>query len=888
MRMRYFVIVIAFCFLLTLTSVQNTSAEPSELKFDDTYSGPYVDKLLYKVLGTENNLVQALLDDQIDVFGGPISDSYYDILDAADDVELSSILRNGYGLITINCRDAPLNWTPLRRAFALAYDKTEVKTDVFQGRSKLQDSLVPYANSLFCVEDDLPYHYYDPEIVLGNQLLNESGFDYDPVTGYRNDPNGNPIHIVVAYAASSSVGSGCAHAGVDALRTLGISAESNAEDFNTYIGNMYNHEYYQMIVRVKDFDNYDVDWLAEEYWSGNILEYAKNPSNFVNATYDSCREQLIYGTTYEEVYNASRIMQEILHYNVPELVIYENYKHAAYRTDDFDGHIVDVNKNIGNEWTNLKAHLNLLEGGPFSGTLRVGMMFQPSSFNPMITFSIYSKMIFSDMFNSLLCTGSDGTRRFDLAESYIVETHDTNLDVPTGHTRFTFDIIQNASWSDGTPLTADDITYTLTYYHDSRVAYGNPMGNELLDLVGAYSPLPYTAVIEFSTESYWLLSKITDLIILQKSLLQSIGYSGWNTWNPVLSSGPYPTSGPFNITNFSHGNYYELSYNPNYHHRVRGTGSNTPEMSGPDDLMIVEGVQGNTFQWTLNDDNPLIFRIFNNGSLVRADYCSSSTVVFEIDPYLTSIGVYNFTIEVRDWEYQRAVDTVMVDYVLDTFSPEVAGPDEILTSDYLSSGKIITWNVFDHNPANYTILLDGEFVASDDWSRGITSISHNIGSLIEGEYNFTIILMDIHGQNSTDSVIVTVISDIVPPLLVGPEDIVMIVGDSDVYIQWNASDAYPYIYEIQVETTVNTSSWNLPSGLPWESDVPIQFTLSDMPPGLYNFTITVMDWGGNTVSDSVMVHVRTPGLDPTTMMLIGIGGIAAVIVIVIIVFKRRT
>jgi ABC-type transport system substrate-binding protein len=881
MRIRYVAIVFVFCALLTITSVQNTNAEPNDLKFNDTYSGPYVDKVLYKVLGSENNQVQALLDDEIDILGGPISDGYYSTLDVASDVEVSSILRNGYGLITINCRDAPLNWTALRRAFAFAYDKTQVQTDVFQGQSQLQDSLIPYANDLFCIEDDLPYHYYNPEAAIGNQLLNDSGFDIDPVTGYRTDPNGNPIHIEISYAPGSSIGGGCAQAGVDALRDLHISAETNAEDFNTYIGNMYNHLYYQMIVRAKNFDDYDVDWLADQYWSKNVNEYMTNPSNFVNDTFDTCINQLINGTTYEEVKNASRVMQEVLHYNVPELVVYENYNNAAYRTDHFDGLVVDINKNIGNEWTNIKAHLNLLDGGPFSGTLRVSMAIEPSTFNPMTTVSQYSWMLFSNMFNSLLRTGPDGAKRFDLAEAFIAETHDSNPEVPDGHTRFTFDIIQNASWSDGTPLTADDIVYTFLYYYETRLVYGNPMGEDLLDLYAAFSPHPSKVVLEFSSESYWLLGKISDTIILQKTLLQSIGFSGWNSWNPVFSSDPYPTSGPFNITNISHGSYYELSYNPKYHHHVRGISSTSPEVSGPEDLMIVEGTYGHSFQWTYTDDNPLVFRIFKNGTLIRAEYCSSSSIIFEIDPHLSSFGSYNFTIEIKDWEYQRAVDAVIVGYVPDTYSPEVNGPEDILTSDYFSSGTFITWNVFDHNPANYTIFLDGVSVSFSEWMEDTTSIFHDIGSLAEGEYNFTLFLMDIHGLNSTDTVIVTVISDLVPPELAGPEDIEMMFGDLDVYIQWNASDLYPLSFEIFIDDSLNTSG-------SWESDVPIIFSLDGFPFGEYNVTIYVIDLGGNVVSDSVMVHVLRLGLQLTEMILIGIGGIAVVIVLVgIVIWHRR-
>jgi ABC-type transport system substrate-binding protein len=886
MSIRYVAIVFLFCALFTVASVQNTSAEPSELKFDDTFSGPYVDKVLYKVLGSESSQVQALLDNQIDVLGGPFGNEYYMTLDIAEDIEVSSILRNGYGQITINCRDAPLNWTALRRAFAFAYDKTEVQSDIFQGYSQLQDSLVPIVNSEFSIEDELPYHYYNPELAFGNQLLNDSGFVFDPVSGYRNDPNGNPIHIVISYSPySPAIAGGCAQIGVDALTALGISAETNPEDFNTLLGNMYNHEAYDMIVRVTDFPNNDVDWLAYEYWSNNTDEYGMNPSNFINTTYDSFRDSLINGTTYQEVYSAASAMQEILHYNVPVLVVYEDLKHAAYRTDRFDGHVVDENKNIANEWTNMKAHLSLLEGGPFSGTFRVIMGQEPSTFNPMTTTSPYSKMIFSNIFNSLLRTGPDGEKRLDLAESYLMETHVTNPAVPEGHTRFTFDIIQNASWSDGTPLTADDIVYTFTYYYESYW-YGNPMGKNLLDLFAAFSPHPSTAVLEFDSESYWLLSKITDVIILQKTLLQSIGFSGWNTWNPIFSSDPYPTSGPFNVTYYSPGVYCELSYHPAYHYRVRGIGSDTPVLTGPDDFEVVQGTSGHSISWNCIDDNPLVYRIFINDEILEADYYESQ-IELDIDTHLTSFGMYNFTLEIKDWEYQEAVDTVIVDYVPDTFAPEITGPDDFLILDAHTLGIDITWMVFDHNIANCTFFRNGEYVGGVTWAIEpepiIRPIPYFLGSMTEGIYNFTILVQDEFGNNSTDTVFVTVVSDNTPPILVGPDDIAMYYGDQDVQIQWNATDDYPETFEIYIDDTLSDFGT-------WESGVPITFNLDWFQVGVHNFTIYVTDLGGFTVLDTVMVTIIEPGEPgelPTEMLLIGLGAVAVIVVVIGIVVKIR-
>ena len=767
MRIRYVALVFVFCALLTLSSVQNTSAEPRELKFDDTYSGPYLDKIIYKVLGTESNLVQALLDDEIDIYGGPISEAYHSGLEADPDIELSTILRNGYGLITINCQKAPLNWTPLRQAFALAYNKTRVQDIAFGGQSLLHDSLVPSANSLFCIEDELPYDYYDVEVSAGNALLDAAGFAVNGGTGFRDDPNGNPIHIVIAYYGGSSYASTCGLVGAEALTALGISVELNAGDFNTILGNMYNHGDYDMIVRADTFDNLDVDWLADQYWSENTEEYMKNPSNYVNGSFDLLVEQLINGTTFEEVYNAAHDMQQILHQDVPELVVYENYITAAYRTDRFYGHVADVFKNIGNEWTNVKVRLPLLDGGPFTGTLRVGMMHEPSSFNPMTTSSSYSWMIIENMFSSLLQTGPDGTKRLDLAESYTIETHDTNPSITDGRSRFTFDIVQNATWSDGTPLTGDDVSYTFLYLASSY-SYGNPMGLSFQNLVVAYSPLPYRVVLEFDTESYWLLSRITDIPIFQRTLLEDITPSGWNSWDPVRSD-PCPTSGPFNITDFSWGDYYELSYHRDFHYGVRGTGSDFPVIEEQADFEVVQSPYMGELTWNVIDDNPLLYRIYYNDTLMEISYFEESPITVDLDNY--SLGLHNFTLVILDYEYQEVVDEVLITVIPDTFDPEIEGPDLIILYEDSTEGFEINWSVFDHNPSNYTIDVNGTEIVTTTWTWGTDVISHFLGNLEIANYTYTLTVRDTYGHSSDWTILVSVTER---PSLIVLEQILMI------------------------------------------------------------------------------------------------------------------
>jgi hypothetical protein len=162
----------------------------------------------------------------------------------------------------------------------------------------------------------------------------------------------------------------------------------------------------------------------------------------------------------------------------------------------------------------------------------------------------------------------------------------------------------------------------------------------------------------------------------------------------------------------------------------------------------------------------------------------------------------------------------------------------------------------------------------------MTSISHIMGNLALGEYNFTILLFDEYGYNSTDTVIVTVISDTTPPVLTSADDVTMQLGETGLTIKWNATDDYPYTYLIYLDGAENGTG-------SWESNVPIVFSLDGLEAGVHNVTIAVRDVGNNIVTDTVIVQVIQPGYIPPEMLLLIIGGAVAAIVVVVIILKLR-
>ena len=649
--------------ILIISGIPEASA--LETLPSDLNTGPYVDNITYKVIANQDQRILALMAGEIEMDSSFFDPVYFSTLNADPDISIHSALRNGYGHITINTRDAPLNESVLRRAFAFAFNKSQVTTDLMDGFNQEHDSIVPYVNS-WCVEDEFAWHYYTDQTDIGNALLNASGlFTIDGGTEFRTY-KGTAFDIVIEYAASSPVlAGGIAQIGVDALHRLDIDARTQAADFNDYISRLDSHGDYDMVFFAQNFYSNDVDWLAYEYWGDYADVGYQNPSNFDNATYDLWRDQLLYSTSYEDVYEASAAMQEILHYNVPKLIVYENFYLQAYRDDVYTGHVADLGRYMTGPWTMRNIHKL---DGTLGGSVPVAIPQEPDSFNIFVTNSAYSAAIMSNLYSSLYKFGPDLLPIPDLAQSMLVENHADNVAVPSGHTRYTIDIIQNATWSDGMPLTAEDVAFTFTYAFESA-AYGNPAGADIGDLFAAYTPSPYRAILEFDSESYWTFSNFAYDYIIPEHIFNDdtgIGYTGWNTWNPVFNPAePHVTSGPFIFTDYEAGEFYEISANPLFYYPVPNP---APEVTPAADVTYVYGTTGNTITWIASDDNPLMYVVIKDLEItpVASGIWDGTDITVNIDGL--ELGTYEYTLAVYDYSANFVLDTVTVTVVNGTIT----------------------------------------------------------------------------------------------------------------------------------------------------------------------------------------------------------------------------
>jgi hypothetical protein len=274
-----------------------------------------------------------------------------------------------------------------------------------------------------------------------------------------------------------------------------------------------------------------------------------------------------------------------------------------------------------------------------------------------------------------------------------------------------------------------------------------------------------------------------------------------------------------------------------------------PTIDEPSDVSYNEGTTGHSITWAPDDDYPLNYTIFRDGVEVVSGPWNGSIIEVSIDDL--AAGDYNYTVNAFDVGGNKIADTVMVT-VLDVTLPEIDAPIDVSYAEG-STGNSITWNPTDLHPNTYEILRNGTEIESDDWTGGAITIS--IDGLSLGTYNYTIKVEDEYENIVKDTVIVTVY-DGTSPTIDSPSDIEYEEGDTGNSITWTPSDTHPATYQLYIDGTEIVSEV-------WEGGS-ITLSADGLTEGVYNFTLVVIDIGGNSASDTVIVTVSTTSTTPTT------------------------
>ncbi len=642
--------------------------------------GVYLDCVEYIVIEDDLQRVQSLQNGSIDMLIGYLSGNHFKNLEETENVAVESQLKYGYGQLIINCFKYPLNESSFRRAFAYALNKTAFAEPYASYRASHvtqalpHDAFFPKINPL-TAEGSLPSNYYDGDILTANQTLHDGGFFDDDGDGWREAPDGSDFSVTVEmplgfyYPAMGQVIE-------DTLAAIGVEGSVFYSPTHDYLDLVEIHGDFDIAYHRTDQWQYlpsiplnpltlYMDYL-KHFTADNYMILGYNVPNWINTTYDSWVDSFFNASSEVQIEEAALEIQKIWFEECPTIICHSIFENVAYRTDKFRNLHVDFNGEFVFPWSSYLTRLVDEEGGPIGGTLRIGYNEEIETFNYMragkqefdsvFGFMESSRDILEHLQVTLVNLDENGQYIPWLAESYTIENHDSNPSVPVNHSRITFELRDDAKWSDGSDITGSDVAYSLSYYVESA-QYGNPVGVLFEGMYAAYSPTPSTVIVEFR-EPYCLLrlSSFAVANIVPQTTFDSVGYDGWESWNPVLGTDEFITGGPFQLESHTPGESTLLTYNPYFFNLVEHT---TPAIIvGPQSFSIAGGSQGNTIQWNITGAYPGTYNIYRNQSEVESGDWDGGAIVTSVDG-LTG-GTYNFTLSVEDAYGKKSQHTVLV------------------------------------------------------------------------------------------------------------------------------------------------------------------------------------------------------------------------------------
>jgi peptide/nickel transport system substrate-binding protein len=191
------------------------------------------------------------------------------------------------------------------------------------------------------------------------------------------------------------------------------------------------------------------------------------------------------------------------------------------------------------------------------GHITEGWISDIKTFNSVLSQDVYSNLCIGLLNDSLLNVDAKGHLIPQLASA-----------VPTGGSdgnTYTFKLRSGVKWSDGTPLTSDDVLFTYNLiFAPEYSAVASPRRGSFTQYVESISaPDPQTFVIKTKSTYAPLLTNHGTYAIMPKHVLASLPPAQINTAS--YNSAPTVTNGMFKFVRWTQGAEVVLARNPDYH-----------------------------------------------------------------------------------------------------------------------------------------------------------------------------------------------------------------------------------------------------------------------------------------------------------------------------------
>jgi ABC-type transport system substrate-binding protein len=542
---------VLICTSPLITNKPNTVR--AEWTYPDGYDphGGYLDRVTFVVYPPEDEQLglQALQANIIYAWDEKIPVDNTAEISYTAGVEVTTEPGDFYRMFCLNCDRFPTNITGYRRAIAYALDKGAVVQASTGGLAFLQDCAIPIALGNWTYEGELIETYYSKNIIAANASLEAAGFrdldgngwrDYD--TDHSNTLSPGDVldvdfDIDLYHTAGHAPSGNAVEIACQGLNQCGIMAEVAPQDFYTIFDMITDYDYWLSCFTFTNMVSADLLFDLFHSSTGDNQWYF---GGWSNATYDAAVEALMRASTESEANEWAWKCQEILWYEQPMIVCYNDVYTRAYRTDIWEGYINMRGRNrITNGYSLVHIKLKEESGGPFGCypteyimSLNEGL----DTTNWLISNSKHTSKVFQLVYEELTTISPyDWTYQPSLA--YAWETHATNAsgDIQEGE-KYTFHLYENATWHDGKPVTATDVVFSLTLGLQDPYNAENYLNVYKTNIIDSH-----TIEIFTNTTGYFEWKRATGFTVYPAHIWST--HPNVTMWQPsveeLVGSGPY-------------------------------------------------------------------------------------------------------------------------------------------------------------------------------------------------------------------------------------------------------------------------------------------------------------------------------------------------------------
>ena len=322
----------------------------------------------------------------------------------------------------------------------------------------------------------------------------------------------------------------------------------------------------------------------------------------------------------------------------------------------------------------------------------------------------------------------------------------------------------------------------------------------------------------------------------------------WSNFSPLSMNISYLLKGMYNFTMVVQDTSNNVNVSKLYITIYDGT---PPAINYPSNMTYEYGYTGNSISWTPTDNYPDNYIIYRNGTIVKqGSWLSGNPINVSVDG-LTP-GLYEFLLVVQDTSSLNQSRTIFVQVTPDVTKPTISNISDFTINEN-DTNILLGWTAHDLHPATYNILLNGSSIATGSWNDNV-QINYTIIEYTPGLYNYTIIVYDSDGLNTSNSVLVTV-QAYLGFYIDHPNDVSVIEGFSDFNLSWTISGNSSGTYVIYNNLVSMTSG-------SWINNSMVTYTISSLSPGTYNVTIVLTNIKNDVLFDTVNVTVIADNFSP--------------------------